>query len=233
MESVDYILKQDLIEKGWTRSLIDKFAGNPDKFRRHVGHKNQLCLYNSKRISSIEESKEFREALELSVARRKKIQETKKTNTEKTLTAKQIFLESKIKTIVSDYSNIDIDVRLVPVEGIEVAALQDWNDWVNDRIDYFLRKHDLRWEDFSEETVCTNRMAVNYIRHRLTNYEDKLGFLNGLSSSLQEFGIVFSEYHLCYKLLKTATNRAIADQYPKFSNECYRQISIMEEERSC
>lgn len=146
------------------------------------------------------------------------------------MAAKQIFLESKIKTIVSDYSKIDIDVRLVPVEGIEVAALQDWNDWVNDRIDYFLRKHDLRWEDFSEETVCTNRMAVNYIRHRLTNYEDKLGFLNGLSSSLQEFGIVFSEHHLCYKLLKTATNRAIADKYPKFSNECYRQISIMEEE---
>ena len=230
MESTSYIMKQDLVEKGWTKTLIAKFAGNPDKFKRHSGYKNLLCLYDSDRISSIESTNEFREALEFSVLRRKQVQETKKTNKEKAWSERKLFLESKIKTIIEDYSNIDIDVYLVPVEGVEVAALQDWNDRVNEKIDYFLRKHDSRWEDFFEETVCTSRMAVNFIRHRLTNYEDEIDALRRLSNSFDDFAIPFPEHRQCYKLLKTATIRAIAEKYPKFSTECCRQIAIMEEE---
>jgi len=230
MESTSYIMKQDLVEKGWTKTLIAKFAGNPDKFKRHSGYKNPLCLYDSDRISLIESMDEFREALELSVLRRKKVQETKKINKEKAWSEKQSFLESKIKTIIDDYSNIAIDVKSIPVEDIEVAALQSYNHWVNDKIDYFLRKHDSRWEEFFEETVCTNRMAVNFIRHRLTNYEDEIDALRRLSNSFDGFAIPFPEHRQCYKLLKTATIRAIAEKYPKFATECCRQIAIMEEE---
>jgi len=230
MESTSYIMKQDLVEKGWTKTLIAKFAGNPDKFKRHSGYKNPLCLYDSDRISSIESMDEFREALEFSVLRRKKVQETKKINKEKAWSEKQSFLESKIKTIIDDYSNIAIDVKSIPVEDIEVAALQSYNHWVNDKIDYFLRKHDSRWEEFFEETVCTNRMAVNFIRHRLTNYEDEIDALSRLSNSFDDFAIPFPEHRQCYKLLKTATIRAIAEKYPKFATECCRQIAIMEEE---
>src|SRR5579859_7878074 len=56
------LLKQDLIARGWTRSLIERFLGEPDDMPHRYGG-GHLCIYDEDRVLAAEASPEWQRSL--------------------------------------------------------------------------------------------------------------------------------------------------------------------------
>ena len=67
----------------------------------------------------------------------------------------------------------------------------------------------------NEETI--NRWIVNYIRHNLVSYDNFLGSIDGKVGSVE-----------AYPEVKIAVLEKIANTYPKYKDECERQIFFVD-----
>jgi hypothetical protein len=71
---IDYVTKTELIqERGWTRTLIERFLPRPDATRENPHHPRGACmkLYDMNRVERVEELTSFRKML-ASVNRRRR-----------------------------------------------------------------------------------------------------------------------------------------------------------------
>ena len=95
-----FVSKQRLIQSyGWTRSLIDRFLGDPDEQTRNKHNRSRkTALYNIERVEEVQMSSEFRAALQEANKRRlatAKAVETKRKRLDSS-PAKVQFLERDI-----------------------------------------------------------------------------------------------------------------------------------------
>lgn len=99
----------------------------------------------------------------------------------------------------------EIKVEEIPIEEVEKLSLENKHLFYESR-----NRFDVLSESAPEYT--RERWAVNYIRHHLTDYDERLWDAKG------EVGIR-EEYSRC----KAAVLDAISDAYPTLRDECQRQ----------
>ena len=182
----EYITATGLIQKrGWTKAMVKKLLGKVEvKWVKnpHYKYAHPMGLYKLNDIKRIEETKKFKDTKEKAEKRKasaKKAVETKKNNT------------------IAMVDKFSLNVKRLDLEELKEITLRDKQEWYDTHTKYI--RYDVRdYEDYEEEydyylfgesyyeyeyiernaytasEDVVKRWMVNYIRHKLTNYDEEL-----------------------------------------------------------
>lgn len=189
------ISQTSILELGFTKSMISALLPAPILKRNpHYASAAPMKLWKESDVHAVMETEAFRQALEKSLRRKKsskKAVATKRKNAE-------VILNEIIETLVV------VRLDLPELKDLALRAKQDW--------------YDLHGGDFivNPDAETMKRWMVNFIRHRLCQYD------SGLMGIFGKVGK--QELH---QRLKVETLKKISEVYPELSDECSRQISFV------
>ena len=202
-----YFNKTELKGRGWTDSLIKRFMASPDKTFPNPLYKNgaPMCFYDESRTKEVEDSIEFKDAMEASNKRKK--------------SAKQA-VETKKDKVIEWVNGLTIEIPDYDKETLIKEACEHFNarkKYQKERYDEWALYH---YEDVNEdyepdfslaspksEDSFLARITTNYLRHCITDYEDELERLFGKTGK--------DEGH---DFLQARINAAIHEKYPWTAN---------------
>ncbi len=192
MSDEQFLPKTGLKDRGWTDALIKRFLRTPDKTAKNPHYKSgpPMLLYAMSRVEEVERSEEWSNAQAATETRR--IAGRRSTTT-------------KRKNLLQAVQKITVTVPMLSKDELIDRAREHYNRlWERrGRDDKFAYSDD---EDFMQ------RIAVNYLRHRLTDYETDIGKLHGLVGRDE-----------AYIIIRKKVLEAIGNAYPWLSGECRRQ----------
>lgn len=188
-----YLTQQKIIARGWTRTLVRRFLGEPDQ---RVPKRGFIHLYDVRRVLDTEKLPEFQEAKE-KAARRSQ-------------TGKQVA-QRKAFALLQQVEAMQITVR--QIGGVQDAAIDSYNAW----------KEVTAWDDRGEyrdwkpatpdsEKRFLQRITINFIRHELTEYDTRLEEVAAQTGAIQARGRI-----------RVRVLDAIAEAYPDLATECQAQ----------
>lgn len=189
-----------LIERGWTKKLVLEFLPAPG-LKQNPFYRSgpPMKLWLASDIERIEASEAFKAAKEKHAKRKWSAQKGVQTKIDKLL--------REIETSISE-----ISVRQIPDEQLRIQAYNEKSMWYEQKNS----GHCLTSLNFIPEDTMS-RWVVNYIRHNFTNYDRTLYDMSGKVGAL----IAYSKY-------KNAVLQKIAEAYPKYKKECFRQMVDLE-----
>jgi hypothetical protein len=181
----ELLATSQLLERGWTKSLIAKYLIAPDEERVNPHYRSgpPMRLYNLARIEPLEQTNWFQAAKAKRAIRS---------------AAAQKAVETKRERAIDWAESVDINIPQINNTELKRAAIERYND----RLD---------WESDYEVTPATidsdpdflHRITVNYIRHDLTDYDSLLANLYG-TVGVDE----------AYEILRERVDDEIRYQYP-------------------
>ncbi|MBQ2395631.1 MAG: hypothetical protein II304_01145 [Bacteroidales bacterium] len=219
------ITQSTIIEMGWTKSMINNLLPEPIlKTNPHYKCAAPMKLWEESTVLQVMETEDFKIALEKANKRKKSAEQAKKTK-EKNLMEKMIKLANEVEIpVLSDDELIDrvleemestIKFRMmVDVENYErygINSREDLEDYENACDEY----ENFVFHRPGEKTL--NRWVVNYIRHRLIDYDYRLRENKGKIGKNE-----------AYPVFKIEILKRIATIYPKYALECNLQIKEVE-----
>lgn len=186
--------------RGWTPGMVRQLLGDPDLLRSnpHFESAPRTRLYRLDRVETAERSEEFR-TVSAAAARR-------------SAAARAAALRRR-REVVARIAAEPLDVPRLTAQRLAEPAAEH-----RDRQD--TRRASGRWRHATGPAMTQNagpraaldRWKVDYLRHRLTRYDE---LLDGLHSST---GRAAAE-----ELLHRRIYAAIAEAYPDLARECERQ----------
>lgn len=196
-------------EYGLTDKLIKEFFSEPDKLVENPYYRSAapMKLYDEKRVKRVIKTKKYMKALNEAASRKEAAAKAVKTKTDKTMEETRRKIE-----------DIKVKVLHISDEKLREKAVKSYNDF-----HYDILYGDERFINFISgeyaDDLTKDRWTVNYIRHELTDYDHDLYNMKG--------SVGKSEAYVMYK---EAVLNKIADAYPKYREECDRQIKKFKEE---
>ena len=194
--SPDRMLTLDALRaRGWSRAMIARLLGEPDRTRRNRRYRRgpRLHLYRAARVEACEATAQFA-ALAVRVARRR--------------SAALKAAERKCARLIEQVAAMPITVVALPPDELRKAAIEDYNSRLRRRRKSGAAKYNRRFRA---------RIIVNYIRHRLTGYDRALAAAAGKVGVREAVALIrrriFTEIICIY------------DAYPGgLAEECRRQM---------
>jgi hypothetical protein len=183
--------------RGWTDALIRTFVPDHDKEVPNPHHRSgpKMRLYLLGRVEEIERSEGFIVA--------KQIVEPRKVGAAKAVATKKAVLLREVSGWV---------IVVGKQENLLRNAITSYNEF-NGEI-AFERCHDFTPASESGDKEFLHRILVNYIRHNLSDYDERIERM---------FGKVGKQE--AYEILNRKIYAAIAVTYPDLVEECERQLS--------
>ena len=198
--------------RGFTQKLIDDLLPEPLMVPNPNGSKfAPMKLWKETDVENAMKN-------ELFLAKQTK-REARKAAAQKAVQTKTDKLLAEVEEQLANVKVAVIDLKELEKKTIE--AQQDWYDyqkgkhWYRGDYDYFESV-----DGADDETL--ERWMVNYIRHELTSYDYRLDELYNRIGKGQ-----------AYMKLYSGIMGKIADAYPKFSDECKRQIEYKKAMMCC
>lgn len=203
MRSDNMIGTRKLRERGWTLMLIDKYLCTPDKLVTNMRHKSgpRVKLYSLERVVAAEATPEFAQAQQAAAKRSE---------------AGRKAAESKKKALLASIEEMSVEVVVLELPILLQKSIDEYN--------FRLNSNNTRNRDYAvpasvdSDPEFLERIQVNYIRHNLTRYDEKLMKVAG------RIGV-----NDAVQLIRWKVYDAIADSYPDFFSECQRQLDRREE----
>jgi hypothetical protein len=192
MTEVEYIPKSILRERGWTEKAISTFYPKCEKEvpnPRFPKKAAPMKLYSLEKVEIVEQSSEFKEFQQGSSARKN---------------AARKAVETKKKNLLAEVATWKIEVKEVPLDIVRKEAIKSYNGWNYENEKYASLKDDPQFLD---------RITVNYLRHELSNYDERLKDL---------FKKVGKQEG--YRITKKKILTSIAECYPELADEAERQM---------
>lgn len=188
-----------LKQRGWTKAAITKFLEKEDQLvpNPRYRHSSPMKLYSRKRVEYMERSDEF-------ILWKRK-------HESKADSYKQV-VHTKAKKLLDEVESWAVYVKELPISELKIKAMQSYNSFNNFKGTY---RKDF---DFTPASTMSNprfldRITVNYIRHKLIAYDNRLN---------QLFGKVACDQ--AYIAFNTKIYNKITEVYPMFKDECARQL---------
>lgn len=189
-------------EYGWTKSLINKFLPEPTlKKNPYYRSDAPMKVWDEEIVKEVMKTSDFQEAMEKASKRKNAADKAVTTKRDNMFNRTELFIDS-------------ITITILPENELKKRTLyakQCWYDCHSYGEDY-IEKNAYTADD---ETI--NRWIVNYIRHNLVEYDHFLDEIKGKVGSME-----------VYPEVKIATLEKIAIAYPKYKEECERQICYIE-----
>jgi hypothetical protein len=192
----EFLTASKIKERGWTDALIRKFLGMPDDYAANFAYPGgaPVRLYRLDRISTIEASEEFRQAQEQSAKRR--------TSSVKALDTKRAAVLKWIDSLEGP--------KLPPAPRADLTRLAV--NWFNEA--HAWRGDCERWWTGTETENYLAAVVVDYVLHRLGDYETKLRRAVGKLPQADDLAVIRA------KILA-----AIGAAFPWLAVECARRKS--------
>lgn len=172
---------------GWSKSVMDKLLGEPDKTKRHETFGTLIYLYSAERVFQIEEMPEFKQGLSQNIKRREAAKKAVKT---------------KREDLFSKIDSMKIHVKSLPLRDVRNKAVKSYN---NRNIDNIVPN--------KNNQGFIDRITVNYIRHHLTEYDrvldDVAGKIGSVDGRVRIWKRIFPEIGLTYPQLKEECRRQL------------------------
>lgn len=197
MEEEKLITQSTVLSMGFTKSMIDKLLPAPT-LKQNPRHKSAapMKLWKETDVLAAMETDAFREAAAKAAQR-------------KQAAAKAVDTKRKNAVALADELIASIHVQRIDMQALQeltIAAKQKWYD-VNGKDEIV---------DPSRETV--ERWMVNYIRHKLCEYDDSLYMLFRPGKMADKAEL--------YPKIKRETLAKIAQVYPELADECKAQSNF-------
>jgi len=206
----DHYTQTDLIkERGWTRTAIKRFLGEPDLIKPNTYYKSAapMNLYLKERVHKTELTDEYREYIASVAKKREALKES--------VEQRRNQLLEEIKKLIE---KIKINVKTIPYRDIILKAIKGYNDHKQSTGEMW----DLdRFATINSDMDFLIRISKNYIRHNLTKYDEYLYELAMNTSrrvgrgEASEFG-----YQIIQDKIYDAINRA----YPNLEENLEKTI---------
>jgi len=198
MADKELITKAGLKERGWTEAAISHFVPDSDRISPNPRFEKAapLKLYLSTRIEDIERSDEFREFMLASEKRKAAIAKA---------------AETKKQKLLAELEGWEIVVTKEPLDKVRCDAIDAYNghqDWICE-----YESRGIRFATKDSDPNFLDRITVNYLRHQLLDYGNRLAQLLGPTGKDE-----------AYKALRDKILLAIAERYPDLATECRRQV---------
>lgn len=183
-----------LQERGWTKELIKQHLGIPDLLENinKFKHVPYLELYSLCRVEKLE--------------------------TRECIKAYLVENQSKLPEEIKKGTNILVWIKSLPIEipKLDLRDLLEQSIKHNNELSTDnLAKHDkldrLEVKTMYTQSHILERICKNYIRHKLTNYENLI----------HEFNLITNKNRACL-LLKEHINQLINTSYPNLKNTIYK-----------
>lgn len=180
-----------VLSMGFTKSMIDKLLPPPILKRNpHYASAAPVKLWREADVLAVMQTREYCEMAEKAASRKQAAKKAVKTKA------------AKAESIADDLI-ASIRVKRWDMAELERVTLSAKQQWFYDHGDF---------EALTPDRETLERWMVNFIRHNLCEYDDKL---DGL------FGLVGREG--LYERLKAETLLRISQVYPELESECKRQ----------
>ncbi|WP_246101061.1 hypothetical protein [Streptomyces cyaneus] len=191
--------------RGWTPGMVRQLLGEPDLLRvnPHFHSAPQTRLYSVERVEATERSEEFRAASAVAARR--------------SAAARAAALRMR-REVLARIAAEPIDVPLLAPDRLAALAVEHRNRLDGERALWRWRHVATPTTVDSAEPCALDRWKVDYLRHRLTRYDEILDELYGRT------GRAAAE-----ELLQRRVYAAISKAYPHLAQECERQLR----EREC
>ena len=202
-DGIEYYTETDVINLGFTKGMIEEFLPAP-VIKTNIYHKYgpKMHLYKVEDVESVMETEECKEKLEKAKIRRKKMGDKRREINER----KREKLVEEITEAV-----MKVEVPIITEKELKKRTLKAKQKWYDEQ-------HSRNWKRYDYTSAYTadektiKRWEVNYVRHRLTNYE---GLLNQIKGCV---GVNSAYYTLKDYMLDKS-----AEAYPYLQEECIRQ----------
>jgi hypothetical protein len=199
IKSPEYCSKSGLRYRGWTEKAIGLFLGLPDKKAQNPHYRSgpEVNLFLLSRVVEAENSESYKKFLVENASKRD--------------SAKRAVETKKVK-LFEYVENCKIKVFVRSLEKVVKEAIEAYN-WHKFEVS---QHHGYDYEPATEKSSkeFLDRITVNYLRHNLSQYDDKL---------VELFGKVGTEE--AYKILNKRIYAEIAKAYPDFKVECTNQLA--------
>ena len=180
-----YISLSSLKDRGWTESIIKRYALQHDKEAVNPYYRSAapIKLYELHKIEAIEATDEFKELRSITLKRKE---------------AAKKATETKLQAMKDYVHSIEIQMPEMSREQVFRKAVAHYNDIWECRGRY--DKHISDYRTLDDETL--ERLTANMIRHSLTDYEDVLE---------RSYGKVGIEY--AHDYLRDKINKMVHETY--------------------
>ena len=204
--------------RGFTQKLIDDLLPEPLMVPNPNGSKfAPMKLWKEADVESAMKNELFQAKQAKREARKAAAQKAVQTKTDKLL--------AEVEERVANIKVTVIDLK--ELEKKTIKAKQDWYDYLEERCCHKENYDYCDYYDYYEpagsaDKETRERWMVNYVRHNLTLYDDELLELYNRTGKGK-----------AYMKLYSGIMEKIADAYPKFSDECKRQIEYKKAMMCC
>lgn len=160
------IIMKELIERGWTKSIVAKFYPDHEKYWYK---RDKVCyLYCVSIVEKIEATEEFKKAVEKSIVRRNTANKSR---------------DERNNKLIDIINGMDIRIPFKDLNDLKREAIKSWEEWNTWKLLEGRKVESTKWEP-GFNTEDTKRITCNYIRHELTNYDEMLShFLNNFNKN--------------------------------------------------
>lgn len=197
----EFIPKSALRDRGWTDLLIKTFLPKPHEMRQNPNYRSgpPMCLYKIAIVEEIEQSTEFQQKM---FQAQKRKQSARKA------------VETKLDNLRQDLAEMQFSVPVLSEDCLLKNATDHYNDMQEWRECNGFKTCGLLADEKSDKEFL-NRIQVNYLRHCMTEYEEKLDQISGRVG----FGEGYTD-------IRKKIFTEIARLYPWLVDECKRQCPI-------
>lgn len=204
MEMNEKITLTKVKQMGFSDKLISLLLPEPELVDNpYYKSAAPMKLWNKK---NVEEAMKRDEYINYQEKRKKR-----KTAAEKAVQTKKTNLLSAIQE-----ESDKIMIKIIPFDTLKSKAIQAKQEWYNQHYDPL--SDEFRKSAYNADEDTINRWSVNYLRHRMTSYDEQL-FKMARKTGNRE------AYMLLFELILNKIGKA----YPELNDECMRQI----EEKRC
>jgi hypothetical protein len=197
-KKVKYLTKSKLVERGWTESAIKTFLHEADleKCNPVFRSASPMKLYLEDRVLGVEATKEFCVWVMGSAKRR---------------ISSRKSVETKKKKVLDEYEDYQVEVPRMSRGELFRRAVEHYNTMKADRYECFDRVN-VRVDD-PQDKPFLDRIAVNYLRHEMTDYEDQV---DSTAGKISKEDVIY--------LIRSRIYEAIAKEYLFLRGECNLQL---------
>ncbi len=187
----------DLKKRGWTETYLRHTLPNPDKLQTNPFYKNSapMRLYLKEKVHAVEQTLQFRNFIQKSAKRKEGARKA-------TITKKQKLL-GFVNALVIELEQKDI-------QSIYQDAIDRYNDWN-------LYREEKETASMLSSKIFLDRIAVNYLRHQLSNYDEMLYEIFGKVGVAEAYAVINRKIYT-----------KIAATYPELKEEAERQEAAKE-----
>ncbi|MGW3287873.1 hypothetical protein ACWDR3_24910 [Streptomyces sp. NPDC001002] len=200
-----HISTTGLLARGWTRGMIRRLLGQPDLLRDnpHFRAAPQIRLYGVERVEAAEQGEEFKSLAAAAVRRS---------------VAAKAAAQRRRREVLARIAAEPIEVPRLAPRRLEQLAVEHRRRHDEEKRPYERVVRDTTTDRRIPGHLTPDGWKVDYLRHRLTRYEELLDGVHGSSGR-----------SVAEELLRRRIYAAIAEAYPNLGQECERQLS----EREC